>query len=82
MAALCRRMPWAILCVFAFGALLADKALDSNDIIADLNKRIAMGVCKTDHSVEAMICLAAAVINLDESPQASGQAPLFLSRFP
>lgn len=87
-----------------FGALLADKAFDSNDIIAELNergakivisqhpcrailipldaemykrrhlienvfctlkefKRIAMRVCKTDRSFEAMIYLAAAVIN-------------------
>ena len=87
-----------------FGALLADKAFDSNDIIADLNergakivisqhprraqpisidleiykwrhlienflcklkefKRIAMRACKTDQSFEAMIYLAAAVIN-------------------
>lgn len=87
-----------------FGALLADKAFDSNDIIAELNergakivisqhprraipipldaemykwrhlienffcklkefKRIAMRACKTDRSFEAMIYLAAAVIN-------------------
>lgn len=87
-----------------FGALLADKAFDSNDIVADLNergakivisqhprrarpipldaemykwrhlienffcklkefKRIAMRACKTDRSFEAMIHLAAAVIN-------------------
>ena len=87
-----------------FGALLADKAFDSNDIIAELNdrgakivisqhprraqpipidleiykwrhlienffaklkefKRIAMRACKTDQSFEAMIYLAAAVIN-------------------
>ncbi len=87
-----------------FGALLADKAFDSNDIIAYLNergakvvisqhprraipipldtemykwrhlignffcklkkfKRIAMRACKADHSFEAMIYLAAAVIN-------------------
>lgn len=87
-----------------FGALLADKAFDSNDIVADLNgrgakivisqhprrakpipldtemykwrhlienffcklkefKRIAMRACKTDQSFEAMIYLAAAVIN-------------------
>lgn len=87
-----------------FGALLADKAFDSNDIVADLNdrgakivisqhprrsrpipldaemykwrhlienyfcklkefKRIAMRACKTDRSFEAMIYLAAAVIN-------------------
>lgn len=88
----------------AFGALLADKAFDSNDIVADLNergakvvisqhprrtkpipvdiemykwrhlienffcklmefKRIAMRARKTDQSFEAMIFLAAAVIN-------------------
>lgn len=87
-----------------FGALLADKAFDSNDIIAELNergakivisqhprrampipldaemykwrhlienffcklkkfKRIAMRACKTDQSFEAMIHLAAAIIN-------------------
>lgn len=87
-----------------FGALLADKAFDSNNIVADLNergakivisqhprrsvplqidteidkwrhlienffcklkefKRIAMRACKTDKSFEAMIYLAAAVIN-------------------
>ncbi len=87
-----------------FGALLADKAFDSNNIVADLNKRgakivisqhprrsvplqidteiykwrhlienffcklkefkrIAMRACKTDQSFEAMIYLAAAVIN-------------------
>lgn len=87
-----------------FGALLADKAFDSNAIIADLDergakvviaqhsrrssprkidaeiykwrhlienffcklkefKRIAMRACKTDRSFEAMIYLAAAVIN-------------------
>ena len=87
-----------------FGALLADKAFDSNDIIAELNergakvvisqhprrampipldvemykwrhlienffcklkefKRIAMRADKTDRSFEAMIHLAAAVIN-------------------
>lgn len=87
-----------------FGALLADKAFDSNDIIPELNergakivisqhprraipipldaemykwrhlienffcklkefKRIAMHACKTDRSFEAMIYLAAAVIN-------------------
>jgi len=87
-----------------FGALLADKAFDSNKIVADLNergakivisqhprrsaplqidteiykwrhlienffcklkefKRIAMRACKTDQSFEAMIYLAAAVIN-------------------
>lgn len=87
----------------AFGALIADKAFDSNDIVADLNargakivisqhprrtkpipldremykwrhlienffcklkefKRIAMRACKTDRSFEAMIYLAAAVI--------------------
>ena len=87
-----------------FGALIADKAFDSNDIIADLNergakvvisqhprratplqidtemykwrhlienffcklkefKRIAMRADKTDQSFEAMIYLAAAVIN-------------------
>ena len=88
----------------AFGAFIADKAFDSNDIVADLNergakivisqhprramplpldaemykwrhlvenffgklkefKRIAMRACKTDRSFEAMIYLAAAVIN-------------------
>lgn len=88
----------------AFGALLADKAFDSNDIVADLNergakvvisqqprrskpipldaemykwrhlienffcklkefKRIAMRACKTNQSFEAMIYLAAAIIN-------------------
>jgi len=88
----------------AFDALLADKAFDSNDIVAALNergakivisqhprrsrpipldaemykwrhlienffcklkefKRIAMRACKTDRSFEAMIYLAAAVIN-------------------
>ncbi|KUR69858.1 transposase [Novosphingobium sp. FSW06-99] len=88
----------------AFGALLADKAFDSNNIVADLNergakivisqhprrtkpipldeemykwrhlienffcklkefKRIAMRACKSDRSFEAMIYLAAAVIN-------------------
>jgi transposase len=87
-----------------FGALLADKAFDSNNILADLNergakivisqhprrsvplqidteiykwrhlienffcklkefKRIAMRACETDKSFEAMIYLAAAVIN-------------------
>ncbi len=87
-----------------FGALLADKAFDSDKIVADLNergakivisqhprrsaplqidteiykwrhlienffcklrefKRIAMRACKTDQSFEAMIYLAAAVIN-------------------
>ena len=87
-----------------FGALLGDKAFDSNKIIADLNqrgakvvisqhprrsqsiaidlemykwrhlienffcklkefKRIAMRACKTDQSFQAMICLAAALIN-------------------
>jgi len=87
-----------------FGALLADKAFDSNDIVAALNergakivisqrprrakpipldtemykwrhlienffcklkefKRIAMRACKTDRSFEAMIYLAAGVIN-------------------
>jgi transposase len=87
-----------------FGALLADKAFDSNAIIADLDergarviisqhsrralprqidaeiyrwrhlienffcklkefKRIAMRACKTDRSLEAIIHLAAAVIN-------------------
>jgi transposase len=87
-----------------FGALLADKAFDSNNIVADLNergakivisqhprrsvplqidsevykwrhlienffcklkefKRIAMRACKTDRSFEAIIYLAAAVIN-------------------
>ena len=87
-----------------FGALLADKAFDSNAIIADLDergakvvisqhsrrsqprqidaeiykwrhlienffcklkefKRIAMRACKTDRSFEAIIYLAAAVIN-------------------
>jgi transposase len=87
-----------------FGAFIADKAFDSNDIIADLNdrgakivisqhprraipipldaeiykwrhlienffcklkefKRIAMRACKSDRSFEAMIYLAAAVIN-------------------
>jgi transposase len=88
----------------AFEAFIADKAFDSNDIIADLNergskivisqhprraspipidteiykwrhlvenffcklkefKRIAMRACKTDRSFEAMIHIAAAVIN-------------------
>ena len=88
----------------SFGALIADKAFDSNAIIADLNergakvvisqhprrtrplpvdtemykwrhlienlfcklkefKRIAMRACKTDRSFEAMVYLAAAVIN-------------------
>ncbi len=88
----------------AFGGLIADKAFDSNAIVADLNergakivisqhprraqpipmdaemykwrhlienffcklkefKRIAMRACKTDQSFEAMIYLAAAVIN-------------------
>lgn len=88
----------------AFDALLADKAFDSNDIVAALNergakivisqhprrsrpipldaemykwrhlienffcklkefKRIAMRACKTDRSFQAMIYLAAAVIN-------------------
>ncbi len=87
-----------------FGAVLADKAFDSNNIVADLNergakivisqhprrsaplqidtevykwrhlienffcklkefKRIAMRACKTDQSFEAMIYLAATVIN-------------------
>lgn len=87
-----------------FGALLADKAFDSNNIVANLNdrgakivisqhprrsvplqidteiykwrhlienffcklkefKRIAMRACKTDQSFQAMIYLAAAVIN-------------------
>ena len=87
-----------------FGAFIADKAFDSNDIVADLNergakivisqhprrsipipldaemykwrhlienffcklkefKRIAMRACKTDRSFEAIIYLAAAVIN-------------------
>ena len=87
-----------------FGAFIADKAFDSNDIVADLNecgakivisqhprrtkpiqldaemykwrhlienffcklkdfKRIAMRACKTDQSFEAMIYLAAALIN-------------------
>lgn len=87
-----------------FDAFIADKAFDSNDIIADLDargakivisqhprrtkplpldaemykwrhlvenffcklkefKRIAMRACKTDRSFEAMIYLAAAVIN-------------------
>jgi transposase len=87
-----------------FGALIADKAFDSNDIIANLNdrgakiviaqhprrtiplqidtemdkgrhlienffcklkefKRIALRADKTDHSFQAMIYLAAAVIN-------------------
>jgi transposase len=87
-----------------FGAFIADKAFDSNAIVADLNergakivisqhprrakpipmdaemykwrhlienffcklkefKRIAMRACKTDRSFEAMIYLAAAVIN-------------------
>lgn len=87
-----------------FGALLADKAFDSNAILADLDergakvvisqhsrrasprqidaeiykwrhlienffcklkefKRIAMRACKTDKSFQAMIYLAAAVIN-------------------
>ncbi len=88
----------------AFGAFIADKAFDSNAIVADLNergakivisqhprrakpipmdaemykwrhlienffcklkefKRIAMRACKTDRSFEAMIYLAAAVVN-------------------
>ena len=88
----------------AFGALIADKAFDSDAIITDLDargakivisqhprratplaidtemykwrhlienffcklkefKRIAMRACKTDQSFEAMIHLAAAVIN-------------------
>jgi transposase len=88
----------------SFGALIADKAFDSNDIIAELNKRgakivisqhprraaplqidteiykwrhlienffgklkefkrVAMRADKTDQSFEAMINLAAAVIN-------------------
>jgi transposase len=88
----------------AFGAFIADKAFDSNAIVADLNergakivisqhprrakpismdaemykwrhlienffcklkefKRIAMRACKTDRSFEAMIYLAATVIN-------------------
>ena len=88
----------------AFEAFIADKAFDSNDIIADLNergskivisqhprraspipidteiykwrhlvenffcklkefKRIAMRACKTDRSFEAIIHIAAAVIN-------------------
>lgn len=87
-----------------FGALLADKAFDNNDIVADLDargakivisqhprrakpipldtemykwrhlienffckikefKRIAIRACKTDRSFEAMIYIAAAVIN-------------------
>jgi transposase len=87
-----------------FGAFIADKAFDSDAIVADLNergakivisqhprrakpipmdaemykwrhlienffcklkefKRIAMRACKTDRSFEAMIYLAAAVIN-------------------
>ena len=87
-----------------FGALLADKAFDSNTIVADLDqrgakvvisqhsrrasprqidaeiykwrhlienffcklkefKRIALRACKTDQSFQAMIYLAAAVIN-------------------
>jgi transposase len=87
-----------------FGAFIADKAFDSNAIVADLNergakivisqhprrakpipmdaemykwrhlienffcklkefKRIAMRACKTDRSFEAMIYLAATVIN-------------------
>jgi transposase len=87
-----------------FDAFIADKAFDSNDIVADLDgrgakivisqhprrtkplpldaeiykwrhlienffcklkefKRIAMRACKTDQSFEAMIYLAAAVIN-------------------
>ena len=87
-----------------FGALFADKAFDSNNIVADLDergakivisqnprrsvplqidteiykwrhlienffcklkefKRIAMRACKTDRSFEALIYLAAAVIN-------------------
>ena len=87
-----------------FGGLIADKAFDSDSIVADLNergakvvisqhprrarplpldqevykwrhlvenffcklkefKRIAMRACKTDRSFEAMIYLAAAVIN-------------------
>ena len=87
-----------------FGALIADKAFDSNDILADLNepgakvvisqhprraiplqidtemykwrhlienffcklkefKRIALRADKTDQSFEAMIYLAAAIIN-------------------
>ena len=88
----------------AFGAFIADKAFDSDAIVADLNergakivisqhprrakpipmdaemykwrhlienffcklkefKRIAMRACKTDRSFEAMIYLAATVIN-------------------
>jgi transposase len=88
----------------AFGAFIADKAFDSDAIVADLNergakivisqhprrakpipmdaemykwrhlienffcklkefKRIAMRACKTDRSFEAMIYLAASVIN-------------------
>ena len=88
----------------SFGALIADKAFDSNALTAELNnrgarivisqhparaqklridadiyiwrhlienffcklkefKRIAMRACKTDRSFEAMIYLAAAVIN-------------------
>ena len=87
-----------------FGAFIADKAFDSNNVVADLNqrgakivisqhprraipipldaemykwrhlienffcklkefKRIAMRACKTDQSFEAIIYLAAAVIN-------------------
>lgn len=93
-----------LLAEIEFAALLADKAFDSNSIIADLDqrgakvvisqhprrakpieidlemykwrhlienffcklkefKRIAMRACKTDHSFNAMIYLAAAVIN-------------------
>ena len=88
----------------SFGALIADKAFDSNTLIADLDergakivisqhprrakpfaldqemykwrhlienffcklkefKRIPMRACKTDRSFEAMVYLAAAVIN-------------------
>ena len=97
----------------SFDALIADKAFDSNAIIADLNergakivisqhprrakplpfdaemykwrhlienffcklkefKRIAMRADKTDTSFNAIIHLAAAVINSDESQQALG----------
>ena len=59
----------------AFDGFIADKAFDSNSIIADLNgrgakivklkefKRIAMRADKTDQSFAANIHLAAAVIN-------------------
>jgi hypothetical protein len=55
----------------AFDALIADKAFDSNAIIAELDARGAkvvisqhpMGADKTDQSFASMIHLAAAVIN-------------------